>query len=108
MPHAHISRLAIRKTANGSVSTGPVANANILSGVKSVRSKFALTAKLPCLAINAKWHSVLVAESRSLVTMKVSIRFAASSAKKCILVLVRKAKRFLQKRPEYVTCHWGD
>jgi hypothetical protein len=55
-PHAHNSQCVEQQTG----PTGPVANANILSGVKSMRSKSASTAKPPCLAIiNARWTSVL-------------------------------------------------
>jgi hypothetical protein len=71
-----------------SVRRHAVVSAKILTIAKCARSPSVLIAKIVSLAINARRTSVLVAESRSLVTMKVSIRFAASSAKKCMLVVV--------------------
>jgi hypothetical protein len=75
--------------------------AQILSDVKSARRPSVLITKSISLAINARWYFALVAESRSLVTMNASIRFAASSARKGMLVVGRKAKRSVPKHPKY-------
>jgi hypothetical protein len=85
-----------------SATSCPVRTATIISPAKSVINHSALIANLPSIAVDARIPSVLVAESRSLVTMNASISFATSSAKKCMLVVVRKAKGFLPKRPKYL------
>ena len=76
-------------------------NADILPPVMRVMSNSALIAELTSIAGNANYASVLVAESRSLVTIYASIIFAPPGAKKDMLVVVQKAKRVLLKRPKY-------
>jgi hypothetical protein len=63
-------------------------------------SHSALIVELPSLAANQTF--VLVAESRSLVTMIASISFAPSGAKRGAFAVVRKAKRFLPKGRKYL------
>jgi hypothetical protein len=106
-------RFAVKSAASGSAVTTAVirsavksatsvfvANAKMCSYVKSVMSHSALIVELPSPAANQSF--VLVAESRSLVTMNASRSCGASGAKRGMFDVVRKAKRFLPKGHKYL------
>jgi hypothetical protein len=91
-----------------SATSGSVLAAKIFSPVKSVMSNSAMIQKLPSIAVTVKAPSVLVADSRSLVTMNVSISFAPSAAEKAMLSVLRKAKRFYPQHPKYLALQNTD